>query len=303
MENYGCSAMRSKFNKTFEYESQYSSLVERILDYSPEELNERTGLKTRRVANSVMTVSRSPVMLGKKLYWQSAIEEILWIMQKGSNNIHDLRPHIWDEWADQDGSIKKAYGYQISKFDQVRKLLKDLSENPSSRRGVIDIWNVADLGEMNLVPCCYSSVWNISNGELNCMLVQRSGDIGLGVPFNTTQYWALLLMFAKHLKVKPGTLMHCIADAHIYENHYDGLREYLNRTSCLNFASMYNYAWSDNVVDNMKIAVKICDEIRNGEVPELILDTDKTNFYDFTVDDFKFINYHPFPAIKLDVAV
>lgn len=309
------------------YEAQYAQLSENIMLHGTEEFNERTNLKTKRLPMQVFTVRSTPILLAKTVYWKSAIEEILWIMQKGSNNIHDLRPHIWDEWADKDGSIGKAYGYQISKYDQVKKLLENLSEDHSSRRGVLNLWNVADLDEMNLVPCCYSSVWNIADGRLNCMLVQRSGDIGLGVPFNTFQYWALLMMFAAHLHVKEGTLMHCIADAHIYENQYEGMDRYINNAHVLNELvniphdiPPYN---EKNFLDrnsnqlHLKLsseeeynsiiaeAAKISGNYDGPDViyPQLIINNPKDNFWDFTIDDFTMINYHPMNPIRFEVAV
>ena len=315
------------FENLSSYEIQYARLSENIMIRGYEEFNERTNLKTRRLPMQTLTVHSTPILLGKTVYWKSAIEEILWIMQKGSNNIHDLRPHIWDEWADKDGSIGKAYGYQISKYEQVKTLLDNLSKDHSSRRGVLNLWNVADLNEMNLVPCCYSSVWNISGDRLHCMLVQRSGDIGLGVPFNTFQYWALLKMFAAHLHVKEGNLMHCIADAHIYENQYDGMDRYINNAIILNkmindpnsIPAYDEKSFAYRSLNNMQLklsseeeynsiieeASKIYDNYNDPYVvyPELIINNPKDNFWDFTIDDFSMINYHPMKPIKFEVAV
>ena len=309
------------------YEAQYAELSQNIMLHGTEEFNERTNLKTKRLPMQTFTVRSTPILLAKTVYWKSAIEEILWIMQKGSNNIHDLRPHIWDEWADKDGSIGKAYGYQISKYEQVKNLLNNLSEDHSSRRGVLNLWNVADLNEMNLVPCCYSSVWNIADGRLNCMLVQRSGDIGLGVPFNTFQYWAILMMFAAHLHVKEGTLMHCIADAHIYENQYEGMDRYINNANILNELvniphdiPPYNEKYFlDRNLNQLHLklsseeeynsiiaeAAKISGNYDGPDViyPQLVIKNPKDNFWDFTIDDFAMLNYHPMNPIRFEVAV
>lgn len=314
-------------NNLSSYENQYANLSKIIMTSGTEELNERTKLKTKRIPMQQFSVVNTPILLGKTVYWKSAIEEILWIMQKGSNNIHDLRPHIWDEWADEDGSIGKAYGYQISTYKQVEKLLDDLSKNPSSRRGVLNLWNVADLDEMNLVPCCYSSVWNITDGRLNCMLTQRSGDIGLGVPFNTLQYYALLKMFAAHLHVNTGILMHCIADAHIYENQYEGMNRYINNAIILNeliddpnnIPKFDEEKFVDRSLNDLHLkisseeeynsiideATKISGNYDQDDIiyPELILNTEKDNFWDFTIDDFSMLNYHPMNPIKFDVAI
>lgn len=324
------------------YERQYKYVVKLLLKEGFHELNQRTGISTYRFPHSSFTVSPdcTPILIGKKVFWKSAIEEILWIMQKGSNNIHDLKPHIWDEWANEDGSIGKSYGYQISEYHQVERVLHDLEKDHSCRRGVINLWNPADLDEMNLVPCCFSSVWTIVDNHLNCMLVQRSADMMLGVPFNTFQYYALMLMFAKHLGVKPGLLTHVMADPHIYENQLTGAKKYLNRLELLSkltwidFDSMAkegksleDYSWTsvswnsnyksidknvygyefsdeDEFNETKKEVLSFLQDVKpNKYVPRLILDTDKTNFWDFTVDDFKMIDYHPMGKIDFEVAV
>ena len=140
------------------------------------------------------------------------------------------------------------------------------------------MWNVSELNEMNLVPCCYSSVWNIINGRLNCMLVQRSADYPVGVPFDTTQYAILTHLFARHLGVKPGLLTHVMADSHIYQNQINGV---------LLQISQY---------DEVRIIKK--------PVPKLVFKNDTpTNFWQITLDDFDIVDYEPMPAIKYEVAV
>lgn len=233
------------------YEEQYCSILKDIMENGTEELNERTGVKTKRLANQIIQVDLQkefPILRSRQVFWKSAIEEILWIMQAQSNNIKDLRPHIWDKWASEDGSIGKSYGYQVSKpvhttqggvnvtYDsQVHYVLQTLKRDPSDRRCVINLWDCEELSEMNLNPCCFSSVWNLDGGKLNCLLTQRSGDYPVGVVFNTTQYAALTILFANELKVEPGNLLHVIADAHIYENQYEGAYKILDNYEKLSF--------------------------------------------------------------------
>lgn len=168
-----------------------------------------------------------PLLTLRKIYYRSAIEEVLWIYQKKSNNIHDLSTHIWDAWADKNGSIGKAYGYQMSvkhqypegEFDQVDRALYDLKNNPASRRILLNMYNHKDLHEMALAPCAYSITFNVSGNKLNAILNQRSQDMLTANGWNVCQYAALLCMFAYSSGLEPGELVHVIADAHIYLRH------------------------------------------------------------------------------------
>ncbi len=168
-----------------------------------------------------------PLLTLRRTYYRSAIEEILWIYQKKSNNVRDLSTHIWDAWADENGSIGKAYGYQMSvkhqypegQFDQVDKALYDLRHTPASRRIILNMYNHADLNEMALAPCAYSLTLNVSGGKLNAILNQRSQDMLTASNWNVCQYAALVTMFAKASGLAPGELVHVIADAHIYDRH------------------------------------------------------------------------------------
>ena len=221
------------------YEKQYIDIIRNTYYHGVRQLNRRTGVVTFCIPNATITVDLQkefPILKSKFVAWKTAIREILWIMQKQSNNINDLQGHIWDSWADETGSIGKAYGYQVAKpvtingktYDsQVHYVLETLREDPSSRRAVINLWDVNDLGEMNLTPCCYSSIWSILNGKLNCTLVQRSCDLLVGVPFNTTQYAALTILFARDLGVEPGQLFHSMTNCHIYyyDSHIEGLNK------------------------------------------------------------------------------
>lgn len=168
-----------------------------------------------------------PILTIRRTYFKSAFDEILWIWQKKSNNIKDLSSKIWDQWADENGSIGKAYGYQLGikhkypegEFDQVDRVLFDLKNNPQSRRIMTNIYNHADLNEMHLYPCAYSVTFNVSGNVLNCILNQRSQDMLTANNWNVCQYAILQHMFADSCGLVAGELVHVIADAHIYDRH------------------------------------------------------------------------------------
>lgn len=221
-----------------------------------------------------------PVMTLRKTYFKSCVDELLWIWQKKSNNVKDLNSHIWDSWADENGSIGKAYGYQLSvkhkypqgEFDQVDKMLYDLKHNPESRRIISNIYNHADLSEMHLYPCAYSVTLNTSGDRLNMILNQRSQDMLVANNWNVCQYAVLLCMFAQVSGLKAGTLLHVIADAHIYDRHIPMVKELL--------------------------------ELEPYPAPKLWINPEVKDFYDFTPDDFKLIDYksHEFNH-KIPVAI
>lgn len=179
-----------------------------------------------------------PIMTLRRVYYRSAIDEILWIYQKHSNNVHDLSSHVWDAWADENGSIGKAYGYQMSvkhkypegEFTQVDRVLYDLKHNPTSRRILINLYNHHDLNEMALAPCAYSFTLNVSGNRLNAILNQRSQDMLTANNWNVCQYAALLTMFAKASGFEPGELVHVIADAHIYDRHAEIINRLIEKT-------------------------------------------------------------------------
>ena len=168
-----------------------------------------------------------PILTLRRTYLKSAVDELLWIWQKKSNNVHDLSSHIWDSWADETGSIGKAYGYQLGVkhqykeglFDQVDRVLYDLKHNPASRRILTNLYNFEDLHEMHLYPCAYSMTFNVSNGTLNAILNQRSQDMLAANNWNVCQYAVLVHMFAQVSGLRAGELVHVIADAHIYDRH------------------------------------------------------------------------------------
>jgi len=221
-----------------------------------------------------------PLITIRPISLKAAVDEILWIWQKKSNNIHDLNSHIWDSWADENGSIGKAYGYQMSvkhkykegEFDMVDRVLFDLKNNPCSRRIMTNIYNFADLHEMALYPCAYSMTFNVTDGKLCAILNQRSQDMLAANAWNVAQYAALVLMFAQVSGLQPGELVHVIADAHIYDRHIPIVKELINR----------------EVFD----------------APEVVLDKSITNFYDFTPESFTVLNYkHGEKVGKFPVAI
>ena len=208
-----------------------------------------------------------PILTMRRTAFKSCIDELLWIWQKKSNNIHDLNSHIWDSWADENGSIGKAYGYQLGvkhkykegEFDQVDRVLYDLKHNPASRRIMTNIYNFQDLHEMGLYPCAYSMTFNVTGDTLNGILNQRSNDMLTANNWNVVQYAILLIMFAQVSGLKAGELVHVIADAHIYDRHIPLVKEIL--------------------------------ENPRHKAPKLVVDESITNFYDFTVDSFKLVDY------------
>ena len=221
-----------------------------------------------------------PIITVRKTAFKSCIDEILWIWQKKSNNIHDLHSHIWDSWADETGSIGKAYGYQLSvkhkykegMFDQVDRVLFDLKNNPQSRRILTNIYVHADLSEMHLYPCAYSMTFNVSGKKLNGILNQRSNDMLTANNWNVVQYSVLLMMMAQVSGLEPGELVHVIADAHIYDRHIEICKELFDKP---------RYA-----------------------APTFKMNPDIKDFYKFTVDDFLLEDYKYSPLNKkIEVAV
>ena len=221
-----------------------------------------------------------PIMTIRKQGFKNAVDEILWIWQKKSNKIADLHSHIWDSWAGEDGTIGKAYGYQLGvknvykegEFDQVDRVLYDLKHNPASRRIMTNIYNFADLHEMNLYPCAYSMTFNVTGDKLNGILNQRSNDMAVANNWNVMQYAVLIMMFAQVTGFKPGELVHVIADAHIYDRHIPAVKQML--------------------------------ENPEYPAPKLVINPDVKDFYDFKVEDFVIEDYKATPlGTKLEVAV
>lgn len=221
-----------------------------------------------------------PILTLRYTNWKAAIDEMLWIWQKKSNRIEDLNSHIWDSWMGEDGTIGKAYGYQLGikheykegMFDQVDRVIYDLKNNPGSRRIMTNIYNFEDLHEMNLYPCAYSMTFNVVDGKLNAILNQRSQDTLAANNWNVVQYSALMHMLAQVSGLKVGELVHVISDMHIYDRHIPLIKELIAREP---------YA-----------------------VPKFEINPDIKDFYEFTVDDFNIVDYEHGKSIgKVPIAV
>ena len=231
-------------------------------------------IKKFGVVNRYDLSKEFPAITLRKTYIKSATDELLWIWQKKSNNIHDLKSHVWDEWADEDGSIGKAYGYQLGvkhqykegMMDQVDRVIYDLKHTPFSRRILTNIYVHQDLHEMNLYPCAYSMTFNVTGDRLNAILNQRSQDVLAANNWNVVQYAVLVHMLAQVTGFKPGELVHVIADAHIYDRHIPIVKELITRPT--------------------------------HPAPKFYMNPDVKDFYDFTLDDFRIEDYETGPQIK-----
>ena len=237
-------------------------------------------IKKFGVVNRYDLSKEFPAITLRKTYIKSATDELLWIWQKKSNNIHDLKSHVWDEWADEDGSIGKAYGYQLGVkhlykeglFDQVDRVIYDLKNNPFSRRILTNIYVHQDLHEMNLYPCAYSMTFNVTQTPgndkltLNAILNQRSQDILAANNWNVCQYALLLMMMAQVCDMEAGGLLHVVADCHIYDRHIPLIKELIQR--------------------------------KPYPAPVVKLNPEVKDFYQFTTDDLIVENYETWPQIK-----
>ena len=221
-----------------------------------------------------------PIMTLRRTYLRSCIDELLWIWQKKSNNVRDLASHVWDSWADESGSIGKAYGYQLGvkhrypegEFDQVDRVLFDLKNNPASRRILTNLYNFEDLHDMALYPCAYSMTFNVSGNTLNAILNQRSQDMLTANNWNVVQYAVLVHMLAQVSGLQAGELVHVIADCHIYDRHVPLV---------------------ERMLENEPLPA-----------PKFYVNPDVKDFYQFTVDDFRLegYQYHEFRE-KIPVAI
>ena len=237
-------------------------------------------IKKFGVVNRYDLSKEFPMLTLRKTFLKSAVDEMLWIWQKKSNNINDLGSHVWDSWADENGSIGKAYGYQLGvkhhykegDMDQVDRVLYDLKHNPQSRRILTNIYVHQDLSEMALYPCAYSMTFNVAGNKLNAILNQRSQDMLAANIWNVAQYAALTYMLAQVSGFEPGEFVHVIADAHIYDRHVPIVKELIEKTPF--------------------------------DAPTVTLDKSIDDFYKFTKDSFTVENYkfHEFTA-KIPVAV
>ena len=237
-------------------------------------------IKKFGVVNRYDLSKEFPAITLRKTYIKSATDELLWIWQKKSNNIHDLKSHVWDEWADEDGSIGKAYGYQLGvkhqykegMMDQVDKVIYDLKHTPFSRRILTNIYVHQDLHEMNLYPCAYSMTFNVTQKKgddrltLNGILNQRSQDVLAANNWNVCQYAVLMHMLAQVCDMRVGELVHVIADAHIYDRHVPIVKQLIERPQY--------------------------------DAPKFWLNPDIKDFYQFTTDDIKITDYVTGEQIK-----
>ena len=237
-------------------------------------------IKLFGIVNRYNLQEEFPIQTIRKINFKAALDEIFWIWQKKSNNIHDLSSHIWDAWADEQGSIGKAYGYQLGvkhqyaegQFDQVDRVLYDLKHNPHSRRIMTNIYTFADLHEMNLYPCAYSMTFNVSGDTLNAVLNQRSQDMLTANSWNVCQYAALLAMIAQASGLRAGELLHVIADAHIYDRHVPIIEKLMEREGC--------------------------------DAPKLCIKEDITDFYAFSTENVWLEDYQNCGGVgKIPVAV
>ncbi len=237
-------------------------------------------IKRFAVVNRYDLGEEFPILTLRPTNLKAAIDEVLWIWQKKSNNINDLNSGIWDSWANKNGSIGKAYGYQLGvkhkypegEFDQVDRVLYDLNNNPYSRRIIVNMYNHSDLYEMNLYPCAYSMTFSVTGKRLNAILNQRSQDVLVANNWNVTQYAILVHMLAQVNNLDVGELVHVIADAHIYDRHIPLITDLIKRTPF--------------------------------PAPKLLINPEVKNFYDFKVQDFVLENYQSGPQIRnIPVAV
>jgi len=262
---------------------QYLNLLQHILDNGSTK-TDRTGTGTTSCFGYQMRFNLEegfPLVTTKKLHVKSIIYELLWFL-KGETNIKYLKDNgvrIWDEWADENGELGPVYGKQWRSWegadgqviDQISDAVKQIKNNPDSRRIIVSAWNVADLPKMALMPCHTIFQFYVADGKLSCQLYQRSADVFLGVPFNIASYALLTLMMAQVCDLKPGDFVHTFGDVHIYSNHMEQVNLQLSRTP---------YA-----------------------LPAMKLNPTIKNIFDFTFEDFTLENYQSHPAIKAPVAV
>lgn len=255
-------------------ENGYSTVGQKVRPIWADTGEPAHSIKKFGVVNRYNLAKEFPILTLRPTSMKVSVDEILWIWQKKSNNINDLGWHIWDAWADENGSIGKAYGYQLGVkhrypeglFDQVDRVLYDLKHNPQSRRIITNLYVHEDLHEMNLYPCAYSMTFNVTGNKLNAILNQRSNDILPANNMNVVEYAVLVHMMAQVSGFEVGELVHVIADAHIYDRHVPLIKELVLREP--------------------------------QPAPKLVINPDVKNFYDFKREDFELIGYNPGPQIK-----
>jgi thymidylate synthase len=262
---------------------QYKDLINHILTNGVRK-DDRTGTGTISTFGYQMRFNLAdgfPLLTTKKVHLKSIIYELLWFLN-GDTNVHYLQEHgvrIWNEWADEDGSLGHIYGYQWRSWpdyngghiDQISQAVEAIKTNPDSRRIIVNAWNVADLDNMNLPPCHAFFQFYVADGKLSCQLYQRSADCFLGVPFNIASYALLTMMMAQVTGLKPGEFVHTLGDAHIYLNHLPQIKEQMTREP--------------------------------RKLPNMVINPEVTDIFNFKYEDFTLENYDPYPPIKGVVAV
>ena len=262
---------------------QYLDLLNHIMENGTQK-SDRTGTGTRSVFGYQMRFNLAdgfPVMTTKKLHLKSIIHELLWFLN-GDTNVKYLQENgvrIWNEWADEDGNLGHIYGYQWRSWpdyngghiDQIKEVVETLKNNPDSRRIIVSAWNVADLPNMNLPPCHAFFQFYVADGKLSLQLYQRSADCFLGVPFNIASYALLLMMMAQVTGLEVGDFVHTLGDAHIYNDHFEQVREQLSREP--------------------------------RKLPRMVINPDVKSIFDFKFEDFSLEDYDPHPHIKAKVSV
>ena len=263
--------------------NQYIDLLKHVINTGVEK-SDRTGTGTKSVFGYQMHFDLQkgfPLLTTKKLHTRSIFHELLWFI-RGETNTKYLKENgvtIWDDWADENGELGPVYGSQWRawktndgrEIDQLSEVISQIKKNPDSRRLIVSAWNVGEIDKMKLPPCHAFFQFYVSDGKLSCQLYQRSADIFLGVPFNIASYAALTMMVAQVCNLQPGTFVHTFGDAHIYSNHFDQVNLQLSRDP--------------------------------RPLPQLILNPEVKNIFDFTYEDMKIVNYDPHPHIKGVVAV
>ena len=261
----------------------YLDLLRNVFENGTQK-SDRTGTGTVSIFGAQLRFDLSdgfPLLTTKKVHLKSIIHELLWFL-KGDTNVQYLKDNgvsIWNEWARPDGDLGPVYGYQWRSWpapdgrhiDQISQVIDMLKKTPDSRRIIVSAWNVADLDKMALMPCHAFFQFYVANGRLSCQLYQRSADMFLGVPFNIASYALLTLMVAQVCDLKPGDFVHTFGDTHIYNNHFDQVREQLTRTP--------------------------------RKLPVMKLNAAVKNIFDFKYEDFTLEGYDPYPLIKAPVAV
>jgi thymidylate synthase len=262
---------------------QYLDLMRHVMHHGVRK-DDRTGTGTVSVFGHQMRFDLTqgfPLLTTKKVHTRSIIHELLWFL-RGDTNIRYLKENgvsIWDEWADAGGDLGPVYGSQWRswpapdgrRIDQISEVVRDIRQNPDSRRLIVSAWNVAEIGHMALPPCHLLFQFYVAQGRLSCQLYQRSADIFLGVPFNIASYALLTMMIAQVTGLKPGEFIHTLGDAHLYLNHLEQAQTQLAREP--------------------------------RPLPSMRLNSEKTSLFDFSFDDFELLNYDPHPSIKAPVAV